>query len=102
MSLTELRTKLDDLVWSNKPCLYSDTIDLVNAQWTDLATYEQLFQWAHERCREYSGRHKQIQHKCDIRDAGVFVIYSHYTNISDRYYKVAAALDVRFGSRRVM
>jgi len=100
--MSELQTKIDDMVWSNKPCLYADTLDLINAQWTNAATNEKLFQWAHERYIEYSGRHKQIQHKCDIRDAGVFVIYSHYTNISDRYNKVAAALDVRFGSRRVM
>ena len=99
MSFAKLRGNLDDLVWSDDPHIYSSALDTV--QWTDIATRELLFQWAREKYIEYSDRHKKIRKKCDIHDAGVFVIYEHYLKISERYRAVAEAMDVRFGSRRI-
>jgi len=89
---TTMRSKLDDLVWSDEKDPFSST--LIIAQDVSRSTREQLASWAHAQHTEYARKHRQIRLKCDIRDAGVFVIYEHYVNISERYWSVAGALSI--------
>jgi hypothetical protein len=94
--MEELRDHLDDIVWSNVPDPYARALDVYcSVWWSRQHALGAVRDWAMEQSEEYQRRCVAMSKKCDLGDPGVRVIYDHYYNIKDRYWRVHVA--VAFG-----
>lgn len=92
---SQIRDKLDDVVWEGGRHPYSDALRVVELDWMHPCMAQSLAKWAEGLGQEYRERSRIVRNKCDISDPGVFVIYEHYLKISMRYMDVHAALQTR-------
>ncbi len=92
---SQIRKKLDDIVWEGGRDPYSDALCVAEMAWMHPFVTRSLLKWAEGLGNDYRERSRAVRNKCDIGDPGVFVIYEHYLKISNRYMDVHAALGTR-------
>jgi hypothetical protein len=92
---SQIRKKLDDVVWEGGRDSYSEAIRVAEMAWMHPFITRSLSKWAEELGNDYRERSRSVRNKCDINDPGVFVMYEHYLKISNRYMDVHAALCMR-------
>jgi len=93
MTSSELRSRLDDLVWGASIDPYTDALDAYyEIPWHQRHALGAVRDWAMEQYGDCQQKCATLSKKCDMGHPGVRAIYEHYFNLKGRYWLVYEAI----------
>jgi len=90
--MADVRECLDTIVWGDEIDPFPCAVQVMNSCWWSGPYFQcEIQDWAWAHFHEYDEKCAAIANRCDLNDPGVKMIYEHYSNIRDRYWKVREA-----------